>query len=594
MYRGGNFNRRLRSHPTSSSYDENEDHSGSNDEEQYRQQYDLNCNGWHDPSAPLQHEPSNLEFLAGVDHRFGPGAPIQAGIPPRARAPNLAGDISDDERFGRLRQLASPRQYNPALGRGPPPPQVARASSLNFTPGANTEYNYRPPRAAHGDDQDDLIAQVRTLSLKQDEVEAKADYWMKRTQELESILEKSAVPSVPSERGGPAARGAIQKRKQQQTRSRARALNAPTEDADDYVPHLQREPEPVQSAVPAVPIEQIDLGLKSTELPTATLKKAKAVLQDEVSVTFKTVVGLGGDGWPDFSVQRFNEITNELYLNPAFEGMVTAPANRQLINTVAKQVFRKLSGGSHDWPLGLDVPGVQVTWDVHTLTEMAKTSFRSSKAAWRQHVDAEVAKRNEIHKQANRMRERRILKAERRANTKAISAYATKQKVPPQSVNELIHEQYMSDEASGPDEADDRGKDVWKTRMAFKAGCGDATEAALANLKFLEVLESPWRAAAITETMEELSANTTNVEAITEKTKFTYVRVRNTGRKSSRIPNRAPYNCAIDKDWLAANKDKPAYSDLLSDWGRWDGPEGFGVRGEAEAELEIEGDAVGH
>jgi hypothetical protein len=58
---------------------------------------------------------------------------------------------------------------------------------------------------------------------------------------------------------------------------------------------------------------------------------------------------------------------------------------------------------------------------------------------------------------------------------------------------ELLHEQLMSDEASGPENEDTRGLAAWKTRMAYTNGYDDVSAAALAKLNFLEVLEAPWR-----------------------------------------------------------------------------------------------------
>ena len=55
------------------------------------------------------------------------------------------------------------------------------------------------------------------------------------------------------------------------------------------------------------------------------------------------MVGVEGGKWPNLSVQRFNEVTDESYLNPAFEGTVITPINNRLIVAVAKEVSCQLN-----------------------------------------------------------------------------------------------------------------------------------------------------------------------------------------------------------------------------------------------------------
>ncbi|KAJ7811974.1 hypothetical protein B0H13DRAFT_2383523 [Mycena leptocephala] len=137
----------------------------------------------------------------------------------------------------------------------------------------------------------------------------------------------------------------------------------------------------------------------------------------------------------------------------------TAPA----FGEVARQVAEDLRRGPEYYPPGLSLPEVEIKWDHDLLIELAKTSFRSCKAQWRGQMDEEVAKKE----------------AANRKN--------------PKSVLELIHEQLMSDEASGQEETDMRGPAARKTRMSFKAGLGDLSDAELAKRAFFEVLDVPWR-----------------------------------------------------------------------------------------------------
>ncbi|KAJ7692609.1 hypothetical protein B0H17DRAFT_1133082 [Mycena rosella] len=89
---------------------------------------------------------------------------------------------------------------------------------------------------------------------------------------------------------------------------------------------------------------------------------------------------------------------------------------------------------------------------------------------------------------------------------KAVIPYAAKLRVSPQDVRKaLLHEQYISDEASGPEDDDDTSKAVWKTWMAFKHGydngSSNGSNRGVVEVKpFLEVMKCDWRA-------EEMSNN---------------------------------------------------------------------------------------
>lgn len=59
-------------------------------------------------------------------------------------------------------------------------------------------------------------------------------------------------------------------------------------------------------------------------------------------------------------------------------------------------------------------------------------------------------------------------------------------------LTDLSHEQYLSDEVSGPDDESGESHDAWKVRCAVAANM--TTDAsALAKIKFLEVLTPAWR-----------------------------------------------------------------------------------------------------
>lgn len=76
---------------------------------------------------------------------------------------------------------------------------------------------------------------------------------------------------------------------------------------------------------------------------------------------------------------------------------------------------------------------------------------------------------------------------------KAVDAFANKRGLEVASVKEILHEQYMSDEASGPEDEDETSMAVWRTKMIFKGGYGDVAPDAVAKLSFVEVLDADWR-----------------------------------------------------------------------------------------------------
>ncbi|KAJ7881085.1 hypothetical protein B0H14DRAFT_2566052 [Mycena olivaceomarginata] len=56
---------------------------------------------------------------------------------------------------------------------------------------------------------------------------------------------------------------------------------------------------------------------------------------------------------------------------------------------------------------------------------------------------------------------------------------------------------------------------------------------------------------------------------------FQYKRVRNTHRKSSRIPLISPYDFGISHEWLEEQRRDPVAASLLTDWGIHGNPKDF-------------------
>jgi hypothetical protein len=68
--------------------------------------------------------------------------------------------------------------------------------------------------------------------------------------------------------------------------------------------------------------------------------------QEEVSRTFRSVIGVSGKIYPDLTIERVNPVTEEIYLNPAFEATVKHPGNHFLFIEVATQIEQQLAGVS--------------------------------------------------------------------------------------------------------------------------------------------------------------------------------------------------------------------------------------------------------
>ncbi|KAJ7936258.1 hypothetical protein B0H13DRAFT_2303973 [Mycena leptocephala] len=74
-----------------------------------------------------------------------------------------------------------------------------------------------------------------------------------------------------------------------------------------------------------------------------------------------------------------------------------------------------------------------------------------------------------------------------------IEDYAQKYSLLVSVVEELLHEQLLSDEASGPENDEEESPGAWKVRMAMRHGLQDVSATALKKFTFLEVLENRWR-----------------------------------------------------------------------------------------------------
>ncbi|KAJ7805080.1 hypothetical protein B0H14DRAFT_2611737 [Mycena olivaceomarginata] len=129
-------------------------------------------------------------------------------------------------------------------------------------------------------------------------------------------------------------------------------------------------------------------------------------------------------------------------------------------------------------------------------------------------------------------------------------------------VEDLLSQELLSDEASGPEDDADETFDAWKVRMAAAAGHKNLTPAALKKEHFVEVLECPWRS---DETLYTTALNASGGAPI----KYTRVPT-STHRKSSYIPSISPWDFGISSQWLDEQRNNPE----LSNWGTHGNPTG--------------------
>ncbi|KAJ7804673.1 hypothetical protein B0H14DRAFT_2612096 [Mycena olivaceomarginata] len=217
------------------------------------------------------------------------------------------------------------------------------------------------------------------------------------------------------------------------------------------------------------------------------------------------------------------------------------PRNHAICVVVAGTVDREMKDNCP--------PGVPETavWDSRLLLKSAKQSFRTCKASWKKVYDAEAAKRAAINDHNTRRYCRQCTKYTHIKSQ--FDAYAAKLRIPHSVVEDLLSQELLSDEASGPEDDADETFDAWKVRMAAAAGHKNLTVAALKKEHFVEVLECPWRS---DETLYTTTVNASGGAPI----KYTRVPT-STHRKSSYIPSISPWDFGISSQWLEEQRNKP-------------------------------------
>ncbi|KAJ7850830.1 hypothetical protein B0H14DRAFT_3663870 [Mycena olivaceomarginata] len=123
---------------------------------------------------------------------------------------------------------------------------------------------------------------------------------------------------------------------------------------------------------------------------------------------------------------------------------------------------------------------------------------------------------------------------------KVLNAFAAKYGLDPVFMADLVHEQFLSDEA-------EESKEAWKVRLAAPAKLR-LDPGALKNEEFLEILVPTWRShgySSLIHDMEPFKLDDTNPDL-----KHTRVGM---SRISDRIPRFAPYTFGISMQWFEKN-----------------------------------------
>ncbi|KAJ7893078.1 hypothetical protein B0H14DRAFT_3675693, partial [Mycena olivaceomarginata] len=286
---------------------------------------------------------------------------------------------------------------------------------------------------------------------------------------------------------------------------------------------------------------------------------------------FRRVCNVSDSHWPDPLSVRTNEITGETYPSPFFQFQVTDPRNQALFLKVARQAINDLKD-EDVWPNGLRRKSSEPkpTWDLALLKHLAMLSFRNLKKNWKRATNDAAAERGKASSQGYRRDKRRQTKSTQ--ISKILKSFGADRNLTQSFLTDLSHEQYLSDEVSGPDDESGESHDAWKVRCAVAANM--TTDAsALAKIQFLEVLTPAWRSTEYSSLIHDLEDTWFRKF---NKTSQKYVRVR-WGRPSNRIPIYAPYNFGISTEWLAENADRPETQDFLKGWGAFSEPADCGL-----------------
>ncbi|KAJ7764465.1 hypothetical protein B0H14DRAFT_2633586 [Mycena olivaceomarginata] len=133
-----------------------------------------------------------------------------------------------------------------------------------------------------------------------------------------------------------------------------------------------------------------------------------------------------------------------------------------------------------------------------------------------------------------------ILRQKSLQHQSASKTHAAQHNLDPTTLKDLLHEEHMSDEASGPEDTTQESVANWKARIARASGHGDLSPPALAPLNFVEVLEADWGCTEFGGLNVDIHGTWFDSLSARQKNSLKYIRVRGTGRQPYMLGGQAP------------------------------------------------------
>ncbi|KAJ7575425.1 hypothetical protein C8J56DRAFT_900979 [Mycena floridula] len=272
---------------------------------------------------------------------------------------------------------------------------------------------------------------------------------------------------------------------------------------------------------------------------------------------------------------RYNVVTDEVYLTPDFHSDVDSTYNDKFLRQVAQAGYELVQEMAHS---DKDFKNPRYKWSFDTYLKLTKATFNGFKRSYKRQPTVDPARHAEslVAQSHARRRARRTHKCQVLRN--GVDAYIRAH--PGSKPGELLNAELMSDDASGPSDVD-QPKDEWKLFMAQKLGFDNITQETLDKMHFLENIDPIWRS-------DELGAVYRELERLAEQSKKPggiqkkYHRVTDTGRRTEKPPKFSPHNFGISTTWWDWYGPDGEHSEMYRDiieaghWYEFPDPPGFG------------------
>ncbi|KAJ7760253.1 hypothetical protein DFH07DRAFT_1022022 [Mycena maculata] len=436
-------------------------------------------------------------------------------------------------------QASGPTSANP-YGEGAPhgdPFQVnTQATFAPIPPSHSNHPGLRHPSGhAEGPQMDMLVQMMQTLLQDTNELKG-------RVASIEARISSSTIPTLTRTTVAHRGRPTRSKTKATSSSRQGRTMDVSSDSDAHWIDPALADSSPDASADTDQDRESVaDSDSFGSSNLTPTEHRA---LQGFISKLFRRVCDVPDGRWPDPELIRVNPTTNEIYPTPFFGVRVDEERNQK--------VFR--------------------------VAEQAAIELQSFKSQWKEGQSDEAAARGKMKRTMDRRNKRRKQKATQ--INKVIERFAALYGIDPKALKMALHEQYLSDEVSGPEEESGETKAAWTVRLAAAAG-KPLSPAALKNIHFLEVLVPTWRSDDYSTLIHNVEDFKVGESKPLDELNIKYTRV-SLGRPSDRIPGYAPYDFGYKEDWLREARAIDATKNLVKDWGKYPVPDGCGLpmRGE--------------